>query len=144
MEIFNMTLFQIICIFLITTINAGEFSKFCVTIDTAKNLTISKANLSWGKWINEYNDYTEVGSPQGMKIKNGTKITLCSSGRAYSPSGTTGEILLIDEFNGRLTIIWEISYIFAPWLWDEPKNMLFNKIFVKKNWLKYFILNFKI
>ncbi|EFJ30655.1 hypothetical protein SELMODRAFT_409193 [Selaginella moellendorffii] len=99
-----------------THLNNGEDNYFALTIYyTQGPLTLYVANswLGYGKWVRGRNDYTEIGSPNGLTMTAWGEYHITASGRNWSPTGTEGSFDVYSSDGQRvfnLYVYWNVIY----------------------------------
>ncbi|XP_024531060.1 uncharacterized protein LOC9632474 [Selaginella moellendorffii] len=92
----------------------GEDNYFALVIYyTEGPLTLYVANswLGYGKWVRGKNDFTEIGSPNGLTMTAWGEYHITASGRSWSPTGTEGSFDVYSSDGQRvLYVYWDVVY----------------------------------
>lgn len=91
----------------------AEYLRYCGTLRAYRgNYTITEASVSWGKWIKGPGNVTEIASPVNQKISEGYELQFCTAGRSNTPSGTTGYIVVKENYAlSPIRIYWDVPFI---------------------------------
>lgn len=91
----------------------AEMLNYCAYLHALTgNYEVIGAVISWGKWTSGPGTSDEIPSPQYQTINQGDSLRICSSGRAWTPSGTTAYIVLTEtKTYDPIVIGWDVPFI---------------------------------
>lgn len=90
----------------------AESLNYCATLKSARgNYVIINSDIPYGKWTEGPGTSDEIPPPTNKIVYNSGSLRICSSGRAFTPSGTEASIVLVetsDRTNSQIKIYWDI------------------------------------
>lgn len=91
----------------------AEMYNYCAYINAyTGNYTIQDSYISWGKWTKGPGTSEEIASPKYKTIQQGKSLQVCSSGRAWTPSGTQAYIVLSENTRRDPIVIgWNVPFV---------------------------------
>lgn len=93
----------------------AESLNYCADIKSVQgNYTIVSSKILYGKWTAGAGTSDEIAPPTNKSISYGQILRVCSSGRAWVPSGTEASIVLTENSDYKkspIEIYWDVPAI---------------------------------